>query len=79
MKGRVMKDRKALAHDILYWQQGGDNFTSLLFTLLCKADPERKAKLTMCFPDEASIFMEWIESASPGAFFETYSISQEIR
>ena len=45
--------------DIPHWQSGSDNFTSLLFSMIQKADPHNKQKLRSLWPDEVAALMYW--------------------
>lgn len=49
---------------IKYWQEGGTNFTSMLFTLIAKADHENRERLRVAFPDVVEAWESW--QASPG-------------
>lgn len=48
--------------EIRTWQNGGTNFTSLLFTLMQKADRVNFEKLRTSFPDEALALESWMQS-----------------
>jgi hypothetical protein len=65
---------KEMATRVWYWQRGGDNFTSLLFTLYRKADPENATKLLCAFPEEIKALNEWLTSETPRAFYARYGI-----
>lgn len=45
--------------DIPHWQSGADNFTSLLFGLIRKADPGNRQKLHSLWPNEVEAFVRW--------------------
>jgi len=53
---------KKAQFDLELWQREGlkrDNFTCLLFHLIAKADPERKALLRTVFSVECQVFDDW--------------------
>ena len=45
--------------DIKLWQSGADNFTSLLFGLIQKADPGNQHKLRSVWPNEVEAYVRW--------------------
>lgn len=49
--------------------QFADNFTAMLFRLICKADDENKKKILNGFPDEMFAYLLWYKSTSEEEFF----------
>lgn len=47
---------------IKVWQSGGTDFTSLLLTLIQKADPINQERLRIVFPDAVKAFYKWHDS-----------------
>lgn len=48
--------------EIKVWQNGGTNFTSILLTLIQKADLINQERLRIAFPDAVKAFYEWYDS-----------------
>ena len=61
-----------------YWQHGDNptNFTSLLFTLMQKADAENFARLALAFPEESMAYKLWCASESSPEFFRKFGIDR---
>lgn len=71
--------RKAIK-ELWYWQYGTDptNFTSVLYTLISKADGMNKARLRSAYPDECQAFAMWEHAPDAKAFFREW-ISDRIK
>lgn len=59
---------------LYYWQQGGTNYTSLLYDLMVKADSDNFKKLATVYPMEANALIAWRTSPSQDTFFQTYGL-----
>ena len=72
--------RKKAAFDLYLWQYGGStSFTSMLFTLVAKADLQNRAKLFTAFPLEVSIWLEWQSTPREQDFFDKYEVVEDDR
>jgi len=61
--------------ELYFWQHGnGDNFHSLLYTLIGKADPHNQRQLEMGFPNEVLAWQMWQNAKNPEAFFKYHGI-----
>lgn len=63
------------AVDLLYsWKyHAGDNFSSLLFNLITKADAANRARLQAAFPLEFRAWSMWLYSVDEKEFFDDYA------
>ena len=61
---------QALDHFYNYLQFGGDNFHSLLFRLLQKADSANFARLQAGFPQECFVYQDWYTCESDQEFWK---------
>jgi hypothetical protein len=70
VQGKLHKAIEELYH----WQRDDDasNFTSLLYTLISKADVRNTYRLADAFPDEYNAFMLWQTAPDENAFFKTW-------
>ena len=69
------EDLERAAHELYYWQHvGAMNFTSRLFNLIHKADPENRKRLTKCFPVEVAIWESWYSSSHPEEFYKLWKV-----
>lgn len=55
-------DKKEQPVEITVWLQGQTNFTSLLLTLIQKADAKNLELLRIAFPRQVDIFETWINA-----------------
>lgn len=64
---------------VFNWQNqpSSDNFSSLLFTLRAKADPENQVKLRNGFPTEMEAWEDWYSSPDPNLFFAVHNLHEE--
>lgn len=54
-----------------YWRQGGTNFTSLLFSLISKSDPDNLERIALGFPFEVLVWQEWQASKDEIEYFKS--------
>lgn len=61
-------------HDLIYWKEGqnSNNFTALLYLLICKADFVNKCKLESAFPEKFAAWSEWQESDDEKKLFSKW-------
>ena len=57
--------------DLYHWQYddrlpGGEPFSSMLFCLLRKADPDNYDRLKLAFPEETQAIEDWTEAGDYG-------------
>ena len=52
--------------------QNNDNFHSMLYRLIAKADPSNRRRLSVGFPAEVLAYTMWLESENEKEFFEKY-------
>ena len=65
----------AAAVHLYTWQHyGGDNFHSILFRLIAKADALSVNALRKGFPYEVSVYYEWFNSETPETFYKKYGL-----
>lgn len=72
----LMKENFAKAvKELAYWQQNpvANNFHSLLYRLICKADEQNSVKLLTGFPDEMTAYLLWYKSTSSDDFFKEWA------
>jgi 2-oxo-4-hydroxy-4-carboxy--5-ureidoimidazoline (OHCU) decarboxylase len=72
----LMKENFAKAvRELRYWQQNptANNFHSMLYNLICKADERNKTKLLTGFPDEMTAYLLWYKSTSSDDFFKEWA------
>ena len=64
-----MVDKAEVIHELSVWLTGtATNFNALLFTLIAKADPVRKAELRAAFPLFVEVYDDWQASMDPDKF-----------
>ncbi len=64
--------------ELYYWQRcDGTNFTSLLYTLISKADIGNRARLASAFPNEDLAFRLWKGAPDEDVFFK-YWLGDDI-
>ena len=65
---------------LFYWQYGSsrDNFSSILYMLMQKADSSNQAKFQRGFPNEFLAWQCWQRSEDPEAFFKEYGFDRSI-
>lgn len=69
------KDIKHAIAELYYWQYGGGtNFTSMLFTLLQKADVTNRWKLEQVFLAEVTAWKMWCAAPSQTEFFNKWGL-----
>ena len=62
VKAQVMRENMYKAmENLYYWRRdlSATNFSSMLYTLLCKADDRNKMKIFVGFPEETICFLLW--------------------
>jgi hypothetical protein len=65
---------------LYFWQSSsGTNFTSLLFVLIQKSDPDNRDRLRLGFPLEVEAIEVWSASPSSSDFFEAWGIDAYAR
>ncbi len=57
--------------ELYQWQNGGTNFTSMLYTLIQKADPRNQERISLAYPDEVVAFLMWQGSENEAEFFKS--------
>lgn len=62
---QTSKYKKAI-ENLYYWQQGGDSFTCMLYSLIAKADYWNKESLAEAFPYNVLAFDDWQKSTDMG-------------
>ena len=64
------------AKAIHYWQYGREptNFTSMLLTLLQKADIDNRHKINLLWPEIYQAWQEWNDCESQDAYFIRYGL-----
>jgi len=60
--------------DLYLWQNDGDHFTCMLYTLIHKSDLENRGRLRRAFPVEVAVWEEWMASESPDVFYDKHNI-----
>lgn len=57
-----------------FWRQNQNatNFSSMLFSLFCKADLQNRIKFLKGFPAEMTVYLLWYHSNSEQEFFDTW-------
>lgn len=55
----MLDEQKDAPIEIEVWQAGGTNFTSLLLTLISKADRGNLERLRMAFPYQVKMLEDW--------------------
>ena len=75
------KDLKEAIELLHYWQYGDypDNFTSLLFTMMQKADLGNLAALKKGFPLEFEAWGAWMHAPSSEQFFAQHGLPDHRR
>ena len=69
------KQKEDIAFDLYLWQYtDSTSFTSMLFTLIAKADRQNKIRIQAGFPLHVEVFNEWQNSESQDLFFHKYGI-----
>jgi hypothetical protein len=73
------KNKQWLAFQLRQWQKGADNFSSLVFRLISKAQstPENMARLRIGFLDWVEIWEEWQNTQDETLFFKKYEVDYE--
>jgi hypothetical protein len=86
LRERLMaaQDLKEAVEDLYYWQFGtamgtADNFSSLLFTMMQKADAGNIVRLAIAFPHEFRAFREWQRAEDPAVFFDSFGVRHDHR
>ena len=70
-----MNDLNYAERELMYWYNSpSDNFHSLLFHLIAKADMNNKAKLKLAYPDEVKAFDRYMNE---GEFWKTTNKEQK--
>lgn len=60
--------------ELYFWKfNPSDNFHSLLFTLIAKADLDNRKSLALAFPAEVLAWNMWQESPDEDEFFKLHS------
>ena len=63
--------RKEAVMELFHWQNStGDNFHSMLYRLIEKADIGNRIRLRRGFPEEVQAYMNWQASATSKEFFD---------
>ncbi len=61
--------------ELYFWQFGNnDNFHSLLYRLISKADYGNRLNLSRAFPAEVLAFTLWQDSEDPDAFYAKHGL-----
>lgn len=69
--------KQALEHFYNYLHYGGDNFHSLLFRLIQKADSANFEKLQDGFPQECFVYLDWYNCEDDQKFWKLNSFNGE--
>lgn len=72
MMDTIKKEYKEACLNLRAWQFGGSNFTSLLYTLINKADPVNRAKIRRSYPVEVTVYEDWQKSPDEKDFFKKH-------
>jgi hypothetical protein len=64
-------------HRLYDWQHGGTSFSSLLFTLLQKADSDNQMRLGKAFPMQFIAWTTWKMAPSQKEFFLRWGLKAE--
>lgn len=72
----AVSELKDAVKELWYWQYGTNptNFTSVLYTLIAKADLGNKARLETAFPMECEAFDLWQEAPDADEFFNSFKV-----
>jgi hypothetical protein len=71
------EELKKAREQLYFWQysnEGGSNFTALVYLLFQKADASNLVKLQRGFPAEAQAFREWNAAESQEACFKEWGL-----